>query len=335
VEHPDGWVEYIPGGDTLCSRGTEFAYFVNEGSSNNVIVDFWGGGACWDEFTCSVADAIFSPDVEQLRGLVGTVASGIYDRDNPENPFRDWTHVLVPYCTGDVHWGDATMTYGEGTDAEVTIHHRGAANSRSALRWVYENRSSPDNIFVTGCSAGGYGSIMWSAHIMERYPEAKVVQMSDCAAGVITDSFFEDSFPRWNAIPNFPDWIPGWDPNELNYLDLELADIYTVFGNHYPNHIVSEYNTAFDDNQTFYFQAMGGGDARAWSEKMYAHVAKAEEGAENYHAFIAPGERHCIILFNEFYTVESNGVRLVDWINGLIAGGDDIESVYCEDCGAP
>ena len=335
VERGMGWVEYIPGGDTICSRGTEYAYFVNEGTSGNVIVDFWGGGACWNELTCSVADAIFNPDVEQLRSLVGQVAVGIYDRENPDNPFKDWTHVVVPYCTGDVHWGDSTQTYAAGTPQEVTIQHRGATNARTALQYVYDNHPEPESVFVTGCSAGGYGSIVWGAHLMEHYPEAKVVQMSDSAAGVITDSFFQDSFPKWNALPALPDWIPGWDPNEVDIFALQLADLYTVFGNYYPNRIVAQYNTAFDENQTFYFKAMGGTDAEAWSEQMYAQMEKAEAGAPNFHAFIAPGEVHCIIVSDDFYTVESKGVKLVDWVDGLIAGGDDIESVYCEDCGAP
>src|SRR5688572_7686148 len=46
-----GWNEFIPGGETICSRGTEYAYWVRPGTQNKVIIDFIGGGACWDEFT--------------------------------------------------------------------------------------------------------------------------------------------------------------------------------------------------------------------------------------------------------------------------------------------
>ena len=38
---------------------------------------------------------------------------GIFDRSNPENPFRDFGVIFVPYCTGDVHIGDASRRYGE------------------------------------------------------------------------------------------------------------------------------------------------------------------------------------------------------------------------------
>ena len=35
---------------------------------------------------------------------------GIFNRLNPTNPIRDWNMVYVPYCTGDIHGGDADTT---------------------------------------------------------------------------------------------------------------------------------------------------------------------------------------------------------------------------------
>lgn len=31
---------------------------------------------------------------------------GLHD---PQNPFRDWSFVYIPSCTGDVHTGDARV----------------------------------------------------------------------------------------------------------------------------------------------------------------------------------------------------------------------------------
>lgn len=335
IEHEGGILEIIPGGGTICSRGTEFAYFVKQGDPKRVVVDFQGGGACWDEFTCSVADAIFQPDIENIRaGVRGGYAKGIYDQGNGDNPFKGWTHVIVPYCTGDVHWGDNTQIYAPGQDSEVTIHHRGGLNSQTALDWVYENIPTPDTAVVTGCSAGGYGSIVWGAHVMEHYPEARVVQLADSAAGIITDTFFEEAFPSWQIQKAFPTWISALEAGLDDPRSLNLAKIYGAIGNHYPDRIVAQYNTAFDDNQTFYFQALGGGDANEWSANMATMVEEAESLAPNFHAYIAPGERHCILPFDEFYETEVGGVRLPDWVRSLIED-DEPGSIYCEDCGAP
>ncbi|MBK9371732.1 MAG: hypothetical protein IPN01_36495 [Deltaproteobacteria bacterium] len=120
---------------------------------------------------------------------------GVYDLTDPQNPFVDWYHVIVPYCTGDIHWGDAVTTYGEGEDA-VTIEHKGAVNTRAILDWVESQFSGPEQIVVTGCSAGAYGSAMWAPHIQRMYPNAQVNQIGDGGAGVVTTDFFANSFPR-------------------------------------------------------------------------------------------------------------------------------------------
>jgi hypothetical protein len=329
-ELADGWNEIVPGGDTICSRGTDYAYWVHPGTVNRVVIDFVGGGACWNASTCGFADAIFTPDVEGVRAAVGQPIPGIYDRANPENPFRDWYHVVIPYCTGDVHWGDAVTTYGEG-DTAVTIHHKGAVNTRAILQWVYDNFSAPEHIVVTGCSAGSYGSAMWAPHLMQHYPKAQVTQFGDSGAGIITQTFFMESFPSWNAEQAFPTWIPELNPESVDVQQMQLTDLYVGVANHYPDHRLSQYDTAFDENQTFYFTVMGGEDATEWSAKMYASIAEIEERTDNFAAFIPAGEQHCIILYENFYTVNVGGVRLVDWLNEMLERGP-VQSEKCTDC---
>ncbi len=327
-----GWNELVPGGPTICSRGNEFAFFVHPGTTNKLVVDFIGGGACWSFETCSFATAIFSDSVDPVRDAVAAgVAVGIYDRENAENPFADWTHVIIPYCTGDIHWGDASTTY-EGDRLPITVNHRGAANARVVLDWVYDNVLDPEQVFVTGCSAGSYGSIGWSAYLMEHYTDTPIIQFGDSGAGVITETFFRDSFPSWNAEAMLPDWLPGLDPATVDIFELELADVYEVIGAAYPNNVVSQYNTTFDNNQTFYYEAMGGeGGAAGWSERMETSRDRIVGSTPNYRAFQAPGEQHCIIIQENFYEVEANGTRLVEWLQDLV-DGEDVENVLCTEC---
>src|SRR4051812_18484919 len=62
-----GWNEFKPGGDTLCARGGEYAFWVRPGTVNKVLIEFSGGGACWNETTCSVAGSVFQDSVEGVR----------------------------------------------------------------------------------------------------------------------------------------------------------------------------------------------------------------------------------------------------------------------------
>ncbi len=332
-----GWNEMKPGGETICSRGSEYAYWVRPGTVNKVIIDFIGGGACWNALTCGFADQIFSDSVDNVREAVEqNQPSGIYDHEKAENPFKDWYHVVVPYCTGDIHWGDSVTTYGEGTADEVTINHKGAVNARTVLSWVYESFSDPEQILVTGCSAGSYGAALWSADVMAQYPEANVLQFGDSGAGVITQEFFSESFPSWNAQAAFPKGIPELDPANIDINTLALPDLYSGIANHYPQHWMSQYNTAKDENQTFYFTAMGGSGADEWSKLMFESVGEIETRSKSFDSFIAPGEQHCILLYDNFYTVEAGGVKLSDWLTDRVSG-KAVTSARCQDteCDAP
>jgi hypothetical protein len=327
---PAGWNRIEPGGDTICSRGSPFSYFVRKGTVNRVVIDFRGGGACWNAGTCSVSGSLFQETVgDDFAGGDESMAPGIYDHANPENPFKDWHHVFIPYCTGDIHWGDNTMTYGSG-DSAFTIRHKGAVNARAALAWVFANIPAPEKVFVTGCSAGAYGSILWSAHVRKQYPNAKVYQFGDSGAGIITSAFFQQSYPSWKPEASYPLWIEGLDPAKLG----ELAALYSAIGGYYPDMTLSQYATQFDSDQVFFFKAMGGGDAATWSAKMKESFAKIEASTSNFRSFVAEGSAHCIIVRDAFYTAQAGGVRLAHWISAMV---DDKPgpSVACEGCKAP
>lgn len=322
-----GWNTIEPGGETTCSRGDPFKYFVRPGTVNRLVIELRGGGACWSALTCSVGGDFFQETVVDDPMVVNQQgATGIYDHDNPDNPFRDWHHVYIPYCTADIHWGDNVASYGEG-DQAVTIRHKGAANVRAALAWVYENVPDPEKIFVTGCSAGAYGSIMWSAHVREHYKDVPVIQFGDSGAGIITESFFTDSLPSWKPEGVYPTWIPGFDPSKL----AKLSSLYETIGAYYQDMRLSQYNTVLDDDQIFFFKAMGGGDAQAWSDAMKASIAGIEASTANFRSFLAPGSDHCILWRPEFYTVESGGTRLVRWLDDLV-NGEAPPSVACDGC---
>jgi hypothetical protein len=333
-ELEEGWTEVRPGGDTTCARGEPFSWFIRPGTVNKLIVDFQGGGACWDEFTCSIADAIFQDSVDPLRDQIEEQQEfpGLYNREDPDNPFRDWYHAVVPYCTGDIHWGDATTTYGEGLNS-VTINHRGAVNAKAVMDWLSVGFSGPEQILSTGCSAGAYGAALYAAHLAEMYPDAMLTQLGDSGAGIITQAFFNESFPQWNAEPAFPNWIPELDPASVSILDKEMSDLYVGIANHYPDHDFAQFNSAFDRTQVAYFDAMGGSGAEAWSLAMRESIDTIVADTENFSSYIAPGDQHCILFFENFYTTVSDSTLFIDWLRDLAAGTPpQIVSCQGEEC---
>ncbi len=328
---PQGWTRIEPGGDTICARGTPYAFYVRRGRVNKLVVGFDGGGACWDTISCSEQSPIFS-DAVTASDDPATMSDGILDFTNRENPFRDWYGVFVPYCTGDIHWGDAVVTYpATGDYPEVTIQHKGFVNASTVMEWIYDHFDAPEVIFVTGVSAGSYGSLMFAPYLMDHYPDARAVQVGDSGAGVITQEFLELGLTNWNAVDNIPEFFT--ELHEAPLESLTLSDVYIAAANYFPDQVYAQYNTAYDENQEFYYVAMGGNE-EDWHDLMLENIAAIEAGAPTFRYFINWGELHGVLPYPEFYTYQTNGVRVRDWIADL-AVGRDVPSVMCTDCTTP
>lgn len=332
TELPAGWNEIAPGGETTCARGDAYRFWVRPGKVNRVVVEFRGGGACWNALTCYPDAKLFEETATPEPWVADeSKAVGIYDHGRDDNPFKDWHHLYIAYCTGDVHWGNAKQSYMPGGTFESTVEHRGAVNAQAALDWLYSQVPSPDKAFVTGCSAGGYGAVFWAGHVRAHYASTKVYHFSDSSAGIITDTFFSESFPTWNAQASFPA-LQGVDATTFK----SLPELYIGIGKTYPEMFSSQFNTAFDATQHKYYAAMGGGDAAEWSQKMQASLAQISAGSSSFRSYLAPGYGHCVIDKDAFYDAEVNGQKLVSWLAKAV-GDEPVSDVSCKssDCGAP
>lgn len=90
------WRNIQPGGATACSQGN-FSFFVRRGSSNNVVVSFMGGGACWSGHTCNRDDTSFRISEsltrmdcmsEEAVAILLRDSGGIIDQKLPGNPVK-------------------------------------------------------------------------------------------------------------------------------------------------------------------------------------------------------------------------------------------------------
>ena len=319
------WVAVEPGGDTVCSRGTPYRFFVRGGDPNRVIIDFQGGGACWDSSNCSAAGALFSDDVGTLEEFTGYLDSGvlggIFDA-SASSDFADWTIVHIPYCTGDIHWGNARVEYGP----DLTIEHRGFVNASAVLEWVYSRYPDPNRVFVSGCSAGAYGAALHSAYVADHYTEAHVSVLADSGAGIVTPDFLTASLPNWNAQPSLPAWI---DSLQVPLDELTLPDLYIGIGQYYPDLHMAQTATNWDQDQIFYYVAMGG-DAANWSSQYRASLDRIQAAIPNFSAYVPPGSVHCATPYPYFYERTVNGVALSEWTRQLAEDDTPPATVACE-----
>ncbi|WP_413288084.1 pectin acetylesterase-family hydrolase [Bdellovibrio sp. HCB337] len=323
---PAGWQQIKPGGDTLCARGGEFSFLVRKGDPKKILVSFAGGGACWDDLTCDT-DKIYTDTAEKTFKQVEK-QGGIYSWNNNGNPYKGWTHVFVPYCTGDVHVGSADTEYNRPDNTKFKIYHRGGINAKAVIKWLADNYQVPDEVNVDGCSAGSYASILWTPAIAEKYPQARIAQFGDSGAGV-ADSLF---FPQWRLDQSLPNWIPALNPAVIDWEKLTIVDIYKSIANHYPKAQFAQFNHHQDRVQILYYAAMGGA-AMDWTPRMFKNMEDTGSLAPNFKYFVAPGKTHCSINNSSFYTTTTDGTSLSSWLWQKVQG-QDVENVKCKECSA-
>lgn len=317
-----GWNSFSPGGETKCGRGTPYHFYVRPAEDQNtdkLMVYFQGGGACWNIFTCQVSGGTFDDSASADPADEVGGYDGIFNFENPENPVTDYNIVFVPYCTADVHVGDATVEYMNGLE----IQHNGFKNTAATLDWVYGNFDAPAEIIVTGSSAGAYGAIYHAPFIIDQYPEARVVQFGDAGVGATPVGW--EVLNDWGMFENIPIEV---DPDTFT-----LNILYDTYAESYPDATFSQYTTTSDDVQVQFYDIskIGTDDERDWIDVMYANLDVLEADHENFKGIIVGGTSHTILARPEFYSYGADGVSVRDWFADLVAG-TAVENVRCEDC---
>ncbi len=336
---PDGliagqWTAFEPGGDTVCADGSDYTYYVRPGTVNKLVVDFEGGGACWNGGTCG--GPFYTSTSSSAPGTANSQEEvGLYDHTDERNPVKDWYHVYITYCTADIHLGDSVQTYETG-EGPITINHKGQKNVAAVLDWVEDNFEAPEDIFMTGCSAGAYGAALYTPQIAAAYPDANVTELGDCGAGVIPEAFAvgEDGLNRWNIGAVLPDGVDLADGVPTTF----LADAYVAIGKAYPDVTLAQYNSAFDNIQILFYGLQLGLDLTdptaqeaaltGWAMGLGTSLEQIQTGLpgqfSSYTSLLddndnpLDGTTHCVITKPEFYTLTTSGVSFVEWLNRLL-----------------
>ena len=145
---------WVPVSGAVCSDGspTGIAIEASPTPDADVVVFLMGGGACWDAFTCfpqtfvpSLPNRFATPgpfgEAEMTALRAQLLPGSILDRTVASNPYKDFTFVFVPYCTGDVHSGDRVGHAGSFpfVGAPRDWHFKGRANLAADFDWLAAN----------------------------------------------------------------------------------------------------------------------------------------------------------------------------------------------------
>ena len=145
-----GWEQVTASSECMCADGSPYSYWIHQADPNKVVFFLQGGGACFDPDTCAFDSGIVQDHDRAWRRSEQHLERASSTSPTTRNPLADYSFVFAPYCTGDVHLGNATHVYGP----ELTIQHKGSINATTALYDLATQFPDATQLVVTGESAG-------------------------------------------------------------------------------------------------------------------------------------------------------------------------------------
>jgi hypothetical protein len=321
------WDKVVPGGETSCADGSEFTFWTRPADPSRVVLFLEGGGACWDATMCAFSDA--EPPMYDWNITGGddpVFKGGIFDLSNPANPLAGYSFVYVPYCTGDVHLGDASRDY----SPTLTVEHKGFANGSTALGHLAASYPNATQVVIVGVSAGSVAAPVYAGLASDALPAAQIIVLAD-SSGAYPDApdLNAEISAQWGMLAT----MPAWEVNEgLTAQDWSFTRFWIQAGRHDPEIILARFDYAFDANQAQRI-ALAGLNVASLLETMESNEAAIEAAGVVQHSYTAPGGEHGILNSEELYTMAVNGVTLVEWVAALLAG-EPLGDVHCNGCGA-
>jgi hypothetical protein len=345
-----------------------FHFYFKQGKSKNLLVYFNGGGACWNDATCVASLALagvpdarpaYNPSILAENSPIN--AGGIFNDDEKNNPFKNWSKVFIPYCTGDIHVGsnDTVYTDVDGSitgypGAPVMVKHRGFDNFMAVREWLKHHlddtkQKKIKKLLVTGSSAGGYGATLNFPHLQAAFPTADSALFADASEAIVTQGFIDNVFgfnKVWNVETSLPllfsDALTTYSAMGFN------ADIFTRLSDAYPKSRFAQYTTQFDWVQVQFLKMMDQNDRgnsnpftwgiteydymyfAEWNARMEASLTLLSETTNNYQYYIGSGNIHTILtdafatpeVPHPFYQEHSaENVKFTRWLDRFTKSG--------------
>ena len=326
----DTWIKVEPPG-VVCGNNSQYKFWVNySDKSDNLLVVLEPGGACWDYDSCTGKNGIRG--AANVNGLaddhfkLASFISPFLNRYSDEVPTTDWNYVYIPYCTGDVHTGNAVATYTDeaGVDS-VEFHHDGHNVTQQITSWLDQNFTHVPKLFVTGCSAGGVGSMVNYHFLRNGIRSVEKGYMLDDSGPVFPSTGYSAPLhtkirAAWNveSITNMP---AGFTFDDMGTLNTALADEFPM-DRLAVTYFRRDYNFSLYSYERFYNFPPKEELMRMWDADTQL-LTKLYDTRDNLHYFIpywrSVNDSHCTTLFSfTSSNIEEKNLTLEAWVNDLI-----------------
>lgn len=339
LDAPDMTWTFIPVAGSVCMDGSATGIGVNKNSaSKDVVIYMQGGNACFNTGSCAVTahkHGFVQADFDAEK--TSAIDPSPFFQRSATNPLKDYNFVYIPYCTGDLHFGDNDTMVG----GQMRTFH-GYNNVEIYLQRILATWPNAEHVVLAGESAGGFGAALNYAHVSEKFPNLKVTLIDDSgppfeapAAPACLQKRFYDT---WGYAKTLPKTCSGCNPADGAFL------------RPYADYITSTYTSSrlglissTEDKTISQFLGYGDNDCSGIDDVLPGPFTGAQytaglddirdvvlAGKSNFHVFYIDGVNNIdatvidktqhVWLNDDPTKVISHDTRLSDWLGQLLSG---------------
>jgi hypothetical protein len=339
---PDAEWTYVDFPDARCMDDTPTGIAVNlTNKSSDVFIYLEGGNACFNTVSCAITknvktgyhQAQFDTQKPELEKEL------IFSRTDATNPFKDFNYIYVPYCTGDVHGGDAANVMVAGKPRNF----HGYKNLDLYLDRILKTWPTAGNVVLSGFSAGGFGAAYNYDHVAKRFGTTKVTLIDDSgppmAKDFVAPCLQKFLFDLWGLKNTVPQGCADCAPADGVFMEPLVKYITTTYQDRYLTLL-----SGTEDATIASFWAFGNDNCANlmstptdYAGSLYAagladlrdRIAGADPNFYTYYVDgTDPGQdktRH--VWTDDPVGVSSHGVLLLDWLKQVVNNDPMLVSV--------
>ncbi|MDI1450731.1 pectin acetylesterase-family hydrolase [Polyangium sp. 6x1] len=332
VEAEAGKWTWVPVPEAKCRSGssTGFGVRINP-ESTKLVIFFEGGGACFNGTTCNLNPSSYGQNnFDNWKNGGGT--NGIFSTSNAANSVKDWSFVYVPYCTGDVHAGNAPDSDVPGNLSPKSQQFVGYANIGHYLKRIIPTFKNATEVLLTGVSAGGFGAFYNYDRVAQAFCPTPVALIDD-SGPPMSDTYMSPCLQqRWRELYNFEATLPA-DCVECSLPNGGgLANAWKLLGQKYPDASLGLISSDKDNTISQFYgygknncqnidglfpTSLTGAEYTAGLEEIRESFLKQSPAWSTY--FVS-ATTHTYLGGNGYYNTTVDGTAMSGWVKGIVDG---------------
>ena len=298
--------DFAPADGPECLDGSPFSPDFRHTASENLVIFFPGGGACWSDLC---AASFFT-----IPGSFAEAASQLFGLDVDGQPLSTWNLASLSYCDGSLFSGDAD--HDDDGDGVIDRYQRGLRNMSAGLDVAKREFPSPRRILIVGASGGGYSTIIAPFLVRRVWPDAAIDVINDAGVGLAKPndpSFVRGLLDEFNISRFIPESCVDCTGNGhvTRFIDWQLA--------HDRNLRIAAISSLQDVVIGQVFLHIPPADFEAALTSETAILADRYPG--RYERFLYPGRGHTVIYIG-LNSVAVDGVTVGSWLESMLEHGD-------------